>query len=215
MTSPDEPRGCRPLDPGRGCDLGYGAAMPARLITIPFSHYCEKARWALERAGIEHVEDAHLPIFSSVASRRAGAGRTVPAFITADRKVLADSTDILHWCDAHGRAAPLFPADLPAVVEFEDDLDRHLGPAARRVGYGELLPSKRAFVELLAKSAVPAWQRRSARVGRPLVVGLLRRGRWCRRRSGAHARAGAVPEVRIRPARAASAVRGTRPHAHA
>ena len=85
--------------------------MPARLITIPFSHYCEKARWALERAGIEHTEDGHLPIFSSVVSRRAGAGRTVPALITADRKVLADSTDILRWCDAHGRATP--PARRP------------------------------------------------------------------------------------------------------
>ena len=27
------------------------ASAPARLITIPISHYCEKARWALDRAG--------------------------------------------------------------------------------------------------------------------------------------------------------------------
>ena len=28
-----------------------------RLITIPISHYCEKARWALERAEIPYREE--------------------------------------------------------------------------------------------------------------------------------------------------------------
>ena len=28
-----------------------------RLLTIPISHYCEKARWALERAGIDPLEN--------------------------------------------------------------------------------------------------------------------------------------------------------------
>lgn len=31
---------------------------PSRLLTIPISHYCEKARWALEHAGIPYREDA-------------------------------------------------------------------------------------------------------------------------------------------------------------
>ena len=28
-----------------------------RLLTIPISHYCEKGRWALERAEIDYVEE--------------------------------------------------------------------------------------------------------------------------------------------------------------
>jgi glutathione S-transferase len=31
--------------------------MPARLVTIPISHYCEKARWALGRARIAYREE--------------------------------------------------------------------------------------------------------------------------------------------------------------
>ena len=31
--------------------------MELRLVTIPISHYCEKARWALERAGIRYREE--------------------------------------------------------------------------------------------------------------------------------------------------------------
>ena len=30
--------------------------MAARLVTIPISHFCEKARWALDRAGVDYVE---------------------------------------------------------------------------------------------------------------------------------------------------------------
>ena len=35
-----------------------------RLITIRFSHYCEKARWALDRGRIAYEERSHLPLFA-------------------------------------------------------------------------------------------------------------------------------------------------------
>lgn len=145
--------------------------MTARLITIPFSHYCEKARWALERAGIPHVEEGHLPIFTYVALR---GRKTVPVLVTADTR-LDDSTDILRWCDDHGRAEPLFPAELPEVATLEDDFDRRLGPAARRLAYFHLLPSRAAFTELLA-AQVPRWEARAGRLARPLAVRLIKRG---------------------------------------
>ena len=45
--------------------------MPARLVTIPISHFCEKARWALQRAGVPYVERPHLQIIHVLAARRA------------------------------------------------------------------------------------------------------------------------------------------------
>ncbi len=33
--------------------------MRPRLVTIRYSHYCEKARWALERARVDFVEERH------------------------------------------------------------------------------------------------------------------------------------------------------------
>ena len=74
--------------------------MRARLITIPISHFCEKARWALQRAGVAYVEQPHLQMIHVLAARRAGGGRTVPVFVSQDGQVLADSTDILRWADA-------------------------------------------------------------------------------------------------------------------
>jgi glutathione S-transferase len=49
-------------------------AIPARLITIPVSHYCEKTRWALTRLQIPFVEERHMPPFHRWATREIDKG---------------------------------------------------------------------------------------------------------------------------------------------
>jgi glutathione S-transferase len=64
------------------------------LITIPISHFCEKARWALDRAGVDYEERAHLQIPQWAAVKRAGAaGKTVPVLVCGDT-VLSEYGDI-------------------------------------------------------------------------------------------------------------------------
>ena len=64
------------------------------LITIPISHYCEKARWALDRTGVKYEEKAHLQVIHWVPVARAGGGKTAPVLVWGDR-VFADSADIV------------------------------------------------------------------------------------------------------------------------
>ncbi|MEZ4340912.1 MAG: hypothetical protein R3B82_30175, partial [Sandaracinaceae bacterium] len=49
------------------------------LVTIAFSHYCEKARWALDLRRVPYRERRYLPAMHLLATRRAlrgtGAGR--------------------------------------------------------------------------------------------------------------------------------------------
>ncbi len=81
-----------------------------RLITIPISHYCEKARWALERAGLSYREERHVQGVHRIAPRHAGGGSTVPVLVTPE-SVIGESEAILEWVDA--RTPPerrLFPA---------------------------------------------------------------------------------------------------------
>ena len=86
-----------------------------RLVTIPISHYCEKARWALERAGIPYREERHVQGIHRIAARRAGGGATVPVLVTPDG-VLGESEEILAWVDERTPAEHrLFPADPPSV----------------------------------------------------------------------------------------------------
>src|SRR5215212_1631565 len=60
------------------------SASVLRLVTIPISHYCEKARWALERVGIPYREERHVQGIHRFAARRAGGGITVPVLVTPD-----------------------------------------------------------------------------------------------------------------------------------
>lgn len=145
--------------------------MTPRLVTIPFSHYCEKARWSLERCGVPFVEDPHMPLLHWLPALRAGGGRTVPILVADDARVIADSTDIAAWADARSGGALRRG---PAALALEDDFDRQLGPATRRWGYQQLLP--RADILELMRGSVPGWELAVFRMTRPVATGLLRRG---------------------------------------
>jgi glutathione S-transferase len=148
-----------------------------RLVTIPISHYCEKARWALDRAGIPFREERHVQAVHRIAARRAGGGSTVPVLVTPD-DVIGESEEILAWVDA--RTAPghrLRPAD-PAEQEESDRLcrrfDEVLGPRGRRLMYVHMLAQRDLMLQF-NNQGVPRWEDRFLRVGFPLAV------RWAHR----------------------------------
>ena len=145
-----------------------------RLITFRPSHYCEKARWALDRAGIAYREESHVPILSWLATFGSGAGRTVPALVTGSG-TLSDSTDILRWADAQTPASQLFPKQTPEAALLEDDFDLSLGPATRRLVYFHLLGEPELMRRMLRSSA-PAWETRAAGPLFPLIRQMIVRG---------------------------------------
>ena len=142
-----------------------------RLVTIPISHYCEKARWALDRAGIDYREERHIQGVHQIAARRAGGGKTVPVLVTGD-EVLAESADILAWVDE--RTPPeerLFPADPGARAEIEGlcaRFDELLGPHGRRLIYVLMLPERELLLSF-NNAGVPRREDRAIRIGWPVV----------------------------------------------
>ncbi len=52
--------------------------MAPRLITIPFSHFCEKARWSLDVAGVAYREEGHVPGLHRRAIRSLSSSTSVP-----------------------------------------------------------------------------------------------------------------------------------------
>jgi glutathione S-transferase len=142
------------------------------LITIPISHYCEKARWALDRAGVAYREQAHLQLIHRVAIRRAGGGRTVPVLVWGDR-VLAESAEIVDAANAHApRERRLYPDDPDAAAEvraLERDFDEDLGPHGRRWMYNEIRGRRDLALEY-GCTGVPAWQRRTLQLTYPVVT---------------------------------------------
>lgn len=151
-----------------------------RLLTIPISHFCEKARWALERAGLDYVEERHVQGVHQVKARRAGGGSTVPVLVT-DEGVFPASENILRYADE--RIEPerrLFPADgrlRDEVVGLCRELDAGLGPDGRRLMYAHMLPRKGPMLRV-NNQGVPAWEARMISALWPLIT------RWGRRELG-------------------------------
>jgi glutathione S-transferase len=145
------------------------------LVTIPISHYCEKARWALERAGLGYRERAHVQAFHRAATLRAGGGLTVPVLVCA-AGVLADSGDILAWADTHApEGRGLYPEDIERAAEvrrLEADFNARLGPASRCWMYQQLR-KRRDLALSYGCAGVPAWERASLRVGYPAVLAIV------------------------------------------
>lgn len=123
--------------------------MSARLITIGFSHYCEKARWALDLSGEPYGEEKHLPIIHIRHAKKNGGKRTVPVLITEDGAALDDSTTILEHIDARHPELGLYPKDDGGKTrEWEELFDETLGPHVRRFVYCHILDHK-SFIRLL------------------------------------------------------------------
>ena len=125
-----------------------------RLITIPISHYCEKARWALERAEIPYREEPHLQAIHWVHVWRAGRGRTAPVLVTADGP-LTESSDILRWVDSRSDLR-LYPDAEAAALEAH--FDAELGPHGRRWMYHRIF-ERPDLVREYGVTGVPRWER--------------------------------------------------------
>jgi len=148
-----------------------------RLVTLPISHYCEKARWALERTRMPYREERHVQGMHRLAARRAGGGDTVPVLVTPDG-VLGDSAAILDWVDERTPAEHrLFPAETTANRETRElcrRLDERLGPSGRRLMYVHMLP-RRELLLRFNNQGIPAWEDRASRLGWPLLARLVGR----------------------------------------
>ncbi len=144
---------------------------------MPISHYCEKARWALDRAGLAYREERHIQGIHQLVARRAGGGTTLPVLLD-DGVVLTSSESILRYADEglapEHRLFPAGPRACDEVVRLSRHLDAGLGPDGRRWIYAQMLPLR----ELLLRynnQGVPPWEARFMTTALPLVSRFARR----------------------------------------
>jgi glutathione S-transferase len=126
--------------------------MKPLLITMPHSHYAEKARWGMDLTGIDYEEESHPPLFHLFATKKRG-GRSVPVLVH-DGKSYTDSTDILIHLDDIG--TKLYPTQAELRTEalaLEETFDQSLGPHSRRWAYAQLLPHSALLLKVMSPGA--------------------------------------------------------------
>ena len=115
--------------------------MTLELHQFPFSHYNEKARWALDWKGVPHVRRSYLPGPHMLPVYRLSGQRSVPV-LRAGTEVIPGSAAIIYWLDRHHPTPTLLPED-PATrqeaLAVQQWFDDKVGPAIRRAFFFDFL----------------------------------------------------------------------------
>ncbi len=158
-----------------------------RLVTIPISHYCEKARWALQRAGLQYREEPHIQGLHRLHARRAGGSGTVPVLVTPEGAI-GESEQILEYCDRElPEAARLLPGEEQLrreTLALARRFDAGLGPAGRRLIYVRMFAQPEVLLRY-NNQGVPRWEDHLLRHSLPLARRLI--GRFLRIEPGVEA----------------------------
>ncbi len=108
-----------------------------KLYVFAISHYCEKARWALDWLGVPYQLQPIMPGLHRKKAKQLGAVSGSVPFLETDTGIIAGSGAIIDWAEARrgsGKAS-LDPAD----QALEARLDAVTGVHIRRYYYSDAL----------------------------------------------------------------------------
>jgi glutathione S-transferase len=131
------------------------------LLTLPPSHYCERARWALDWQTIVYDEERLAPGAHVLRLKRLGASASsLPLLLLGDGTLCQGSDQILDWAGLRG-----------GDPEIELRMEQVTAPLIRQCLYAGLLPDPRSGIrDVLFRGTMT----RHATIGR-LTWPLLRR----------------------------------------
>jgi glutathione S-transferase len=111
------------------------------LYLFAISHYCEKARWALDRYGIAYQARFVMPGSNRAIAKKLGAASGSLPFLQTCDALVAGSSAIIDWGEAHRAegSASLAGEDPAEVRAIERRLDDVLGVHVRRYYYSDAL----------------------------------------------------------------------------
>ena len=112
-----------------------------RLYQFPISHFCEKARWALDHKGLDYELKNLLPGLHSRTTTKLARHSSVPILVE-DHHVIQGAAEIITYLDEQYPDKPLTPKDdstRQQALEWERYLDKEIGIHLRRCAYHILL----------------------------------------------------------------------------
>lgn len=108
----------------------------ATLYVFSISHYCEKAKWALDLCNIDYETKVLIPPSYARATQQLGTtSPSVPILQTADGEVIQGSPGIVVWANSQNQRFDVSEES----IRIEQRLDAALGIHIRRWFYSEAL----------------------------------------------------------------------------
>lgn len=135
-----------------------------------YSHFNEKARWALDFKGVRHVRRSIVPGFHLLPMYWLTGQSAVPV-LQVDGTTVADSTKIIAALEERYPDPPLYPRHArqrDRALALEEYFDEHLGPQLRLAWFFEMLPAT-DFAAAQLTAGADALTQRSFRLVFPVV----------------------------------------------
>jgi glutathione S-transferase len=127
-----------------------------RLITFGSSHYCEKARWALDWHDIPCREVGWPPGLHQVLAKRCGAKASLLPILLDGEAVIQGSVAIIDWAESktNDPIRSLAPrGNSTEAQEIEARANEVIGIHVRRLAYAEMLPTCMFTDKILMRSS--------------------------------------------------------------
>lgn len=111
----------------------------ATLYVFSISHYCEKARWALDYLGIDYQVQPLMPGKHVAVAKALGLKRGAMPFLQLPESVIQGSEKVIDWADANAVNGRSLHSGSDTACEIEERLDSVVGVHVRRHYYSEAL----------------------------------------------------------------------------
>ena len=122
-----------------------------------YSHFNEKARWALAFKNIPHQRRSHLPGPHMIELKRL-SGQTQTPVLTVDGEVIAGSAAIIDFLEANHPEPALYPKDpsrREEALSIQRTFDAEVGPATRTALFSVLVNEGGYLTRMFARDANP------------------------------------------------------------
>jgi glutathione S-transferase len=157
--------------------VGQTTIRPLRLHQFAFSHYNEKARWAIAFKGIPCTRETYLP-GPHLPAIRGISGQTATPVLQIGSEYLCGSAAIIDRLEREFPDPPLYPAnetDRLSALELQHTFDDVLGPAVRTVLFSALIDEGAYLCRMFGQTkALP--KRLAYRALFPIARGMIARG---------------------------------------
>ena len=153
------------------------ATMSVTLHQFAYSHFNEKARWALDLKGVEHRRETYLP-GPHMGPIRKLSGQPQTPVLEANGTVVSGSAAIIDYLEAQYPQAPLYPADpelRAQALQLQREMDASLGPDVRTLLFSALVHEGAYLCNMFGGSKGLA-KRLAYRAMFPIARGVIAKG---------------------------------------
>lgn len=142
----------------------------AKLYVFTISHFCEKARWALDYMGINYQLKIIAPGTHIQIAKRLGLKRGATPFLEVGDTVIQGSDAIIDWAETQSSMRSLTNPNIEQDIrKIESRLDEQLGVHIRRWFYSEAVLDHPNIVKPIFLKDLSIWEKCKFSIKWPVI----------------------------------------------